>query len=411
MALYGLIGEKLGHSFSKIIHEKMGYSYDLVELKKEEVESFVKSKKYKGFNVTIPYKQVVMPFLDVIDESAKLIGSVNTVINKDGKLIGYNTDIFGMEYAFKQAGIVVENKKVIILGSGGTYATAYALCKKQKAKQIINVSRSGENNYSNLDKHFDAQVIINTTPVGMYPNNYNCLVNLKDFTKLEGVFDAIYNPLKTQLLLQCEEKFTAKSGYCNGLKMLVAQAKYARDIFFGNQADFNIIEKIVSEIESDKQNIVLIGMPASGKSSIGKIVASALNKEFIDTDQKIIEKAGCSIPEIFDKQGEKAFRQIEKQVALEVAITQGKVIATGGGIILDKENIDALKQNGICVFLDRDIELLTGEGRPLSSSKEAIQKLYDSRIHLYNKYADIKVMSNDSVNKVAQDILEKIKLN
>ena len=266
----------------------------------------------------------------------------------------------------------VENKKVIILGSGGTYATAYAFCKKQKAKEIINISRNGENNYSNIDKHFDAQVIINTTPVGMYPNNYNCLLDLKKFKNLEGVFDAIYNPLKTILLIQCEEAIKKKSGYCNGLKMLVAQAKYARDIFFNNEEDFTIIDKIVAEIEKDKQNIVLIGMPSSGKSSIGKILAEKLNKEFIDTDQKMVELTNCSIPQIFEKYGEKEFRKIETTVVKEISMMQGKIIATGGGVILNKENMDALKQNGIRIFLDRDLDLLTGEGRPLSSSKEAI---------------------------------------
>lgn len=408
MANYCLIGEKLGHSFSKIIHEKMGYEYDLVELERDEVESFVKSKKYTGFNVTIPYKEVVMPYLDVIDESAELIGSVNTVINKDGLLYGYNTDIFGMQYAFESAGINVQDKKVIILGSGGTYKTALALCKKLGAREIVKISREGDNNYSNVNKHYDANVVINTTPVGMYPKNHNTLIDLNNFKSLEGVFEAIYNPLKTNLLIDAENILGKKKGYCNGLKMLVAQAKYARDIFFNDTMDFSIIEKIVKEIEEEKKNIVLIGMPSSGKSSVGKSLALRLDKEFLDTDNEIVNAVGKSVPEIFEQKGEEIFRRMEKDIVFEVSKLQGKVISTGGGVVLKEENVKALKQNGYIIFLDRDLEKLTGEGRPLSSTKEKIKILYEQRIDKYKKYSDIRINSNVTIDEVCEDIISKL---
>ena len=408
MADYCLIGEKLGHSFSKIIHEKMGYEYDLVEVEKDKLQDFVNAKKYKAYNVTIPYKQVIMPMLDVIDESAKLIGSVNTVVNRDGVLYGYNTDIYGMEYAFEKAGIVLKDKKVIILGSGGTYATATALCKMKGAKEEIKVSRNGENTYDNISKHYDAEVIINTTPVGMYPHNEDQLISIKPFTKLTGLFDAIYNPLKTKILLEADEKWGDKY-HCNGLAMLVAQAKFARDLFFGNKIDNSIIEKIIKEIENDKLNIVLIGMPGCGKSTIGKELANSLNKTFVDIDSEIIQKAGKTIPEIFKEEGEKAFRDIEEECILEISKKQGLVIATGGGAILRENNVTALKGNGLVIFLDRDADKLASDGRPLSSSKEAIQNLYNNRIELYKKAAKYIVDDNGTINEVVDTILDLIK--
>ena len=408
MADYCLIGEKLGHSFSKIIHEKMGYEYDLVEVPKDKLQDFVNEKKYKAYNVTIPYKQVIMPMLDVIDESAKLIGSVNTVVNRDGKLYGYNTDIYGMEYAFKRAGIEIKDKKVLILGSGGTYATAYALSKKKGAREIVKVSRNGEINYNNISKEFDSEVIINTTPVGMYPHNEDQLISIKNFEKLTGVFDAIYNPIKTKILIEADERWGNKY-HSNGLAMLVAQAKFARDLFFGNKIDDSIIEKIIKEIEDSKLNIVLIGMPGCGKTTIGKELSKILNKEFVDIDEEIVKKEGKTIPEIFKENGEKYFRDKEAQVILDFSKKQGLVLATGGGAILKEENIIALKSNGTIVFLDRDVNKLASIGRPLSSSKDAILNLYKNRIFLYNKYADFIVDDNGTIKEVVSDIVCKIK--
>ncbi len=407
MAEYCLIGKKLGHSFSKIIHEKMGYEYDLVELKEEEVKDFVLSRKYKGFNVTIPYKKTVMPYLDFIDEEAKAIGSVNTIIEKDGKLCGYNTDIYGMEYAFKYASIEIKDKKVIILGSGGTFETANYLAHKWGAKEVVRISRSGEDNYENISKHYDANIVINTTPVGMYPNNQDCLIDLKNFKNLEGFFDAIYNPLNTNMLLDAQE--ILKGTRCsNGLRMLVAQAKKARDLYFNTKMDDNIIEKILEGINMSKINIVLMGMPGSGKSSVGNALARKMGRPFIDTDEVIIEREGLHTSKIIEQKGEAYFRDRETEVVMEVAKLQGYVIATGGGVVLREENMKALKQNGIVVFLDRNILNLSKDGRPLSQGKDALQQLYKERIDLYTKYADITADSNIPVEGVADSIVSDL---
>ena len=407
MANYGLIGKKLGHSFSKIIHEKMGYDYDLVELKEEEVKDFVLSKKYLGFNVTIPYKKTVMPYLDYIDEGAKAIGSVNTIIQKDGKLYGYNTDIFGMEYAFKCAGIELKDKKVIILGSGGTYETANYLAKIKGAREIVKISRSSEDNYENISKHYDANVVINTTPVGMYPNNEGRLIDLHNFKNLEGFFDAIYNPLNTNMLLDAKEILKDK-GYSNGLKMLVAQAKKARDLFFDTKKNDNIIDKIVEEINMSKTNIVLMGMPGSGKSTVGFELARKLNRPFIDTDEVIIEREGMHTSKIIEQKGEPYFRDKETEVVNEVSKLQGYIIATGGGVVLRDENMKALKQNGFIIFLDRNIKNLSKDGRPLSQGEDALQKMYKERIGLYTKYSDAVADSNVPVQEVADNIISEL---
>lgn len=407
MAEYGLIGKKLGHSFSKIIHEQMGYGYDLVELREEEVKDFVLSRKYKGFNVTIPYKKTVMPYLDFIDEEAKAIGSVNTIIEKDGKLCGYNTDIYGMEYAFKYANIDIKDKKVIILGSGGTYETANYLAHKWGAKEVVRISRSGEDNYENISKHYDANIVINTTPVGMYPNNQDCLIDLKNFKNLEGFFDAIYNPLNTNMLLDAKQ-ILGNTRCSNGLRMLVAQAKKARDLYFNTKMDDNIIEKILEGINMSKINIVLMGMPGSGKSTVGNALARKLGRPFIDTDEVIIEREGLHTSKIIEQKGEPYFRDRETEVVMEVSKLQGYVIATGGGVVLREENMKALKQNGIVVFLDRNILNLSKDGRPLSQGEDALQKLYKERIDLYTKYADITADSNIPVEGVADSIVSDL---
>ena len=407
MAEYGLIGKKLGHSFSKIIHEQMGYGYDLVELREEEVKDFVLSRKYKGFNVTIPYKKTVMPYLDFIDEEAKAIGSVNTIIEKDGKLCGYNTDIYGMEYAFKYANIDIKDKKVIILGSGGTYETANYLAHKWGAREIVRISRTGEDNYENISKHYDANIVINTTPVGMYPNNQDCLIDLKNFKNLEGFFDAIYNPLNTNMLLDAKQ-ILGNTRCSNGLRMLVAQAKKARDLYFNTKMDDNIIEKILEGINMSKINIVLMGMPGSGKSTVGNALARKLGRPFIDTDEVIIEREGLHTSKIIEQKGEPYFRDRETEVVMEVSKLQGYVIATGGGVVLREENMKALKQNGIVVFLDRNILNLSKDGRPLSQGEDALQKLYKERIDLYTKYADITADSNIPVEGVADSIVSDL---
>lgn len=405
MADYGLIGKKLGHSFSAIIHNKMGYDYELFELEETQVESFVCSRKLKGFNVTIPYKQTVMPYLDVIDSSAQAVGAVNTVVNNNDVLTGYNTDVYGMDYALTSSKIEVKGKKVLVLGSGGTSLTAVALMKMKEAGQVVVVSRNGICNYDNLYEHFDSQIIINTTPVGMYPNNGESLVDIDKFERLEGVFDAIYNPLKTKLLLDAQRRNIPCS---NGLAMLVAQAKKARDLFFCSTIDNDIIEKIINHLTLEKINIVLIGMPSCGKSSIGKRIAELTKRPFVDSDAEIEKLCGKKISEIFNSDGEQTFRDKESKVLKDITKQGGQVIATGGGAILREDNIDALRQNGYVIYIKRDIELLSGEGRPLSSSRDKIISLDKQRAPIYTKVKDYEINNNQDISIVADKLVEAI---
>lgn len=405
MADYGLIGKKLGHSFSAIIHNKMGYDYELFELEETQVESFVCSRKLKGFNVTIPYKQTVMPYLDVIDSSAQAVGAVNTVVNNNGVLTGYNTDVYGMDYALTSSKIEVKGKKVLVLGSGGTSLTAVALMKMKEAGQVVVVSRNGICNYDNLYEHFDSQIIINTTPVGMYPNNGESLLDIDKFERLEGVFDAIYNPLKTKLLLDAQRRNIPCS---NGLAMLVAQAKKARDLFFCSTIDNDIIEKIINQLTLEKINIVLIGMPSCGKSSIGKRIAELTKRPFVDSDAEIEKLCGKKISEIFNSDGEQTFRDKESKVLKDITKQGGQVIATGGGAILREDNIDALRQNGYVIYIKRDIELLSGEGRPLSSSQDKIISLDKQRAPIYTKVKDYEINNNQDISIVADKLVEAI---
>ena len=405
MQKFGLIGKTLKHSYSKTIHNLLGdYSYDLVELEEDKVKDFVLSKEYHGYNVTIPYKQTVIPYLDEVDKSALDIGAVNTVVNKNGKLIGYNTDIFGMKYALDRAGIRLNGKVVLILGSGGTSKTATALAKQEKAKEIIVLSREGKVNYQNYFEQKEVQIVINTTPVGMFPNNYDCKIDLDKFEKLEGVFDAVYNPDLTYLT------YTAKKlgvKYSNGLPMLVAQAKGAMQLFFDKQIDDDIIQKVLQKLKKETLNIVLIGMSGCGKSSVGKLLAKELGREFVDTDTLIEERENRDIPTIFKDSGEPYFRQVEKAVLKDQGKLTGKVIATGGGVIKDKDNYFPLKQNGVIIYLKRDIEKLERKGRPLSTDLGAVKKLFEERKELYQNFADIVVDNNGQIQNTVKEILDK----
>ena len=398
----GLIGRTLKHSYSKIIHDKFGeYDYRLYEIEPEQLNSFSKGD-LNGFNVTIPYKKDIMPYLDQIDEFAKSVGAVNTVVKKCGKLYGYNTDFNGMLYMLDMAGINLNDKNVMILGSGGTSNTAIAVAKYCKAKSVVVVSRSGKVNYNNCYDLVDTQIIINTTPVGMYPNIDGAPVDISKFPRLVGVADAIYNPSLTMLTYKAKESGLK---YTNGLPMLVAQAKYAMEHFIDNKCDDSIIQKIIDEINLQTLNVVLIGMPSCGKSSIGRAVAEKLNREFIDTDSVIEQRVGKSIPQIFNEHGEEYFRRLETQVIKDVCIESGKVIATGGGVVKKSENEFFIKCNSKVIYIDRNVELLVTDGRPLSKDKSAIKRLYNERKDLYNKIADIVVENNGDISCAINGVL------
>lgn len=405
MEKFGLIGKTLKHSYSKIIHQKLGdYSYELYELESEEIKDFI-ATDVTGFNVTIPYKKELMPYLDSIDEKATSIGAVNTVIKRGGGLIGYNTDFDGMCYMLSRAKITVKDKNVLILGTGGTANTATAVCKHNGAKKIVTVSRQGKVNYGNYFEQKDAQIIINTTPVGMYPLVGESPIDLKVFLDLEGVVDAIYNPAMTKLLFDAKDlgvKFT------NGLPMLVAQAKYAMEIFLNQKKDDSVIEKVTKEIESETLNVVLIGMAGAGKSTIGREIAKRLDREFIDTDEQIIIRDGRDIPTIFAESGEEYFREIERTVISEIGKLKGLVIATGGGIVKDFANYRPLKQNGIIFNLQRDLKNLATGGRPLYRDADAVEKLYKERKPLYVKFADYTVSNDKGIEQTVEGVMEKL---
>lgn len=391
---YGCIGEKLTHSFSKIIHSKIAdYNYELKEIAKEDLDAFMKKADFKAINVTIPYKQAVIPYLYEISETAKKIGAVNTIVNRGGKLYGYNTDYEGMRALIKRQGADLKKKKVLVLGSGGTSKTAAAVAESLGASEVYRVSRGGNDGavtyeYA-LSHHTDAEAIINTTPCGMFPNIGDTAIDISLFPKLKSVTDAVYNPLSSALVTRARENGINAVG---GLYMLVAQAVFASEKFTGNSIPQGVTDGVYKDIMLQKKNIVLIGMPGCGKTTIGKSVANETDKNFIDTDDEIIKKAGMSIPEIFEKYGEKKFREIESEVIKEVAALQSSVIATGGGAVLNPLNVSLLKENGIIVFIDRPIEdLVTTDDRPLSSNRELLIKRYKERYGIYKSSAQAEI--------------------
>ena len=412
---YGLIGEHLGHSFSKQIQTRIAeienvkdYDYQLVELDKEEFKEFMEKKDFTGINVTIPYKKDVIPYLDEMDESAKAIGAVNTIINVDGKLKGYNTDFGGFLYMVKAHNVHMEGKKVLIIGNGGACAAVKAVCEHENAKAIVIVSRSSDRGAIGYDEmytsHLDADIVVNTSPVGMYPNITNAPIDVSWFHKLECVLDVVYNPILTRLCFEAQE---ADIKRVIGLEMLIAQAKYTFEIFENMSFDDSIIDEIKKEMLKDRCNIVLIGMPSAGKTTIGKMLEEKLGKEFFDLDDMIIAKAGKSIPEIFQESGEAGFRAIETEVAIEASKMTNKIIATGGGTIKHKVNMDFLRLNGITIFIDRDVDKLISSdpNRPLSSSKLALQQMHKERYPLYQKYAAYVAVNNTNIEETVDDIV------
>jgi len=393
--MFGLLGRKLGHSLSPQIHEKLGdYTYDLFCREPDELEEFFSDKTLKGYNVTIPYKVDAFNACDELSERAKKIGSVNTCIRRaDGSLLGDNTDYFGFSYMAKKAKADFQNKKVLVLGSGGASRTVQVVARDEGAKEIVVVSRTGENNYENISRHYDADIIVNTTPVGMYPENGERIIDLTEFKNCTSVLDLIYNPLKTPLLLDAEKMGI---NFSNGLVMLVAQAVKSAEQFIEREISEEKIDEVYNSLLADRKNVVFVGMPGSGKSTVGKMLSEKLGKEFFDTDKMVEEKEGRKIPEIFAEKGEEYFRNIESECVKEAGKKMGVVIATGGGAILRKENRDALRQNGTVIFLQREISSLATDGRPLSSSEDILKNMLEIRTPLYNEVADFRVKTNDN---------------
>ena len=398
---YGLLGEKLGHSFSPQIHRDLaGYDYQLLPTPPEAVEDLFARRAFQGLNVTIPYKRTVMPLCDEIDPRAAAIGAVNTVVNRNGRLTGYNTDIDGFLYMARRAGVDMAGKKVVILGSGGTSRTARAAAGELGAREIVTVSRHGEDNYQNLSRHADAQVLVNTTPVGMYPNWGQSPVSLESFPALEGVLDVVYNPLRTALLLQAEERGLPRS--C-GLPMLVAQAKRAAELFTGRNIDDSRAEAVLHGLREQLTSIVLIGMPGCGKTTVGRALAGKLGRTFVDLDEEIVRRAGTSIPEIFAREGEAGFRERESALVREFGERTGLVVSTGGGVVTRRENYIPLKQNGLLLHPRRDPAALPTDGRPLSQAT-APEELWRRRAPLYAAFADGEIDNNGTLAGTLEQI-------
>lgn len=402
-----LIGKTLRHSFSAEIHRALGTEYDLTELDEAKLDAFMKNPPVDCFNVTIPYKETVMPYLDELDESAKMVGCVNTVKIENGKKIGYNTDIDGMAYLFARAGVTLKNKTVTILGSGGTSKTARALAKREGAKKVCLVSRKGEYNYDNIATLTDTEILINTTPVGMFPNDGTSAVDPAIFPSLEFVADPVYNPLRTYITEQAR-KIGVKAS-C-GLSMLVYQAIKAEEIWTGKSVAADVTEKIVSELAAQKDDIVLIGMPSCGKTTIGRLVAEKTGKAFVDLDEEIEKREGRTVPEIFGESGEKYFREVESAVAREVLSRGGQVVATGGGTPIAEKNRYEIRKNGFVVYLTRPLDRLETDGRPVSES-EGVERIFSERDGIYKSVADAVVKNETSAGKAAEEIVKSYEKN
>lgn len=403
----GLLGEKLGHSYSPQIHSMLSdYEYKLFEKAPDELEDFLKNGEFDGLNVTIPYKKSVMPYCAELSDTAREIGSVNTIVRRsDGSLFGDNTDAFGFENLILHNGIEISGKKALVLGTGGASVTAQAVLKKLGASELVVISRKGEDNYENISKHADAQIIANTTPVGMYPNNGKAAVDLSQFPELSGVLDVVYNPVRTALLLQAEKLGIPCAG---GLYMLVSQAKRSCELFTGTPVADGEIDRIEKVLKAQMQNLVIVGMPGSGKSTVAALLAEALGKKILDTDALIEEKAGLSIPQIFASHGESGFRKLESEVMAEVGKLSGNIISTGGGCVTVEENYDLLHQNGVIVWISRDTGKLARDGRPISLSSD-LDELYAKRKPMYERFADIAADNNGNVHDTIKAITEMIK--
>ncbi len=399
----GLLGETLGHSYSPMIHHQLGdYDYRLFEIPRDALDAFLESGDWDGLNVTIPYKKAVVPYCGALSEAAAKLQSVNTLVRRpDGTLYGDNTDLYGFLYMVRRSGIQPAGKKALVLGSGGASVTVKAALEQLGASVTV-ISRSGPDNYANLDRHADARIIANTTPVGMYPHNGAAAVDLRQFPHCEGVLDIVYNPARTALLLQAEELGIPCAG---GLSMLVAQARRSSELFTGAVMDDGVLERVERTVQGRLRNIVLIGMPGSGKTTIAAALSRTLGREAVEADDLISQKAGMSIPEIFAQSGEEGFRALETEVLAEQGKRSGIILSTGGGCVTRPENYPLLHQNGVIFCLTRALSKLPTDGRPISQSTDLAQ-LYARREPLYRRFADVMVSNDGAPEDTLHTIME-----
>lgn len=404
--VYGLLGRTLRHSYSPQIHALLGdYEYRLFEVEPQDLKAFLKKREFGGINVTIPYKKDVLPYLSGISDNAKRIGAVNTIIVKeDGGLYGDNTDYDGFLCLVQKSGFQVKGKKALVLGTGGASLPISAVLSDLGAREVVFISRSGENNYQNLSRHADADLIVNTTPVGMYPNNLKAPLSLSEFPNLSGVLDIVYNPQKTKLILDAER--LGIPAY-SGLLMLVAQGKRAAELFLGHDIPDSETDRIFKKLSTEMQNIVLVGMPGCGKTTVGKALAEQLNRPFFDADEEILKRTGKSAEAWIEACGEAVFRQKETEVLESLCKQSGTVIATGGGAVTVPENADILRQNSIVFFINRDVSALPVEGRPLSKAT-ALSEMYKVRLPMYRSVCDYEIAADGSVEAVVRRILEEL---
>lgn len=398
----GLLGRKLGHSYSPQIHARFeGYTYELFEKEPEELENFLLHGDFDGLNVTMPYKKDVMQYCRYVDPLAARIGAVNTIVRKSDGLYAYNTDYSGLATLLRRAHVGVSDRRVLVCGTGGASHTVETLLKDQHAAEVVVLGRENTENYTKLSPYYGYELLINATPVGMYPNNGERLFDLSPFTELESVIDVIYNPWRTDFVLQAE----ARGLHCGGgLPMLVAQAASSAAYFTGREISAEAQEQILKELLCETVNLALVGMPGSGKSEIGRRLAEISGREFVDVDAEIVKEAGMEIPEIFEKEGEKGFREREHAQLARVAKDKSRIIATGGGAVLREDNRRLLRCNSLVVFLGRALCELAVEGRPLSGDMETLKKMYAGRVELYRQCADLRFNNDSDPDTIAQGI-------